>query len=1177
MCRVYLVFIILLFFSRLESFGQTEPVPNPGDYSKAVDILPPTPNASAMIKHNEITVSKNTGVASINVPIFELKGRKLGAGVGLSYASAGIKVDEIASQVGIGWSLQAGGVVTRTVRGVPDESNTRISAPAAGIGIDSQSYHFLYRIGHSISLSGNYDSEPDLFNFSFGSWSGSFVFDSAMHIVLIHASPLKIVFDSLGTAWNFKITDPQGIVYYFGGTGATEKTKKDQTCGKLFDSYVPVSWHLIQIQHPNGEAIFFNYTPLEYIYDTGLAQTMFYGSQGIAIGGGGSCNQTCVVPAFIDCEHKLHTQGVLLDNILLPGNSKLTFTYASRQDYQYGKLVSRISLYNLVNNSNTLVSFWDLNYLQQTANTSYNHRSEVYTNYTPYLLSAIQKSADSTVSLPYYFVYNDPGGRPCRLSYSQDHWGYFNGVNNQTLIPIPSDPQTIPWFPLATANREPNFTYAVKGMLSKVVYPTGGIDSLVYEPNVASSIGTSTYAVKHFFNGSSTGTSFQTSVTTSYSIQSNGSQYINLSRQCIDNSQTGDYDPLHNKCTFEILDPNNVSIYFPPAMSPATNLQEFVPLTGAGTFTLRITANGSVATAIASFSFYPQNIPSNYIVNKTAPGLRIREILTSNPNEKAMMKRYYYGALGSLDQSSLLGVDQPLYVIPGATRMFCQLGFLGTSYIYEFCQYTANYSSTQGNLYDFLGSPTSYATVVESLGGDNFEKGGIQSKFLAGTDVAGQNLYGATMYNAPKTNSSSFFNGKVKEEMAFMMSGGQVVPVTKKNYTYKIDSRLGPTVKGYSVNPKYLNNVTPDWNCHVGNDTVGAVCGYDIDNYLAAFDVTRYDVMSSWVYNDTVTAYTYSNNGVLADTTRFYYDNTSNLQLSRTETYDSKGNLLKTFFKYPHDYAGQAVYDNMIAKNIVAPVVDVEKDKGNSNIRLLETRTNFADWGNGNFQPSSFQTAYSSGVLKDVGTITKYDGAGNILEFKGVDGIVNAVIWGFGNLYPVARIYGAGYDQARAQLQVDTSALNTLSGTALLNQLNVLRQQLPAAQITTYDYQPQTGVLSMTDMNNRAAYYDYDSFRRLMDAKDKDGNMVKQITYHFAGTSPDNTFTIYMNQQRTRTAVPACMVGYTAGTYTYIVTAGKYFSTVSVAAANAMADAEMDHYAQDAANQNAVCNGPAGN
>ncbi len=1143
-CSAAVMAGLWLFFSQ-PVFAQ-----DPGNFSKTVDFLPPPPNVTAMFKHDQIAINKNTGAPNLNIPIYNIKGHKLSVNVGIGYNSYGIKVDEIASQVGMGWSLQAGGMISRTIRGQADELNTRINAPSTGINPDPASYSFVSNIGNTVTSSGGFDSEPDLFNFSFGQYSGSFVFDTAMKILMINASPVKITCNFNGTSWNFMIVDPEGIIYYFGGAGATEKTKADQTCGKVYSSYVPTVWHLNQIQHPNGESIFFNYIATEYVYDVGQAQTQNFGSQSSPTGS--SCNTfVCTYPVNLNCEHLLRTQGVLLDNIFLPGNSRLTFSYIDRQDYLYGKLLSRIRLYDLVNNANSLVDFWDFSYNQQLANTTYQHRSESWISYTSYLTSAVHKSGDSTITLPYYFVYNDPASRPTRLSYAQDHWGYFNGRNNSTLIPTPTDPQQIPWFPQATANRTPDFNYMVKGMLSKIVYPTGGMDSLVYESNTISGQTSDSYAPLHRMTGTITGAGFDTQGLVNYTVATDKPQSLNLSMNCVDNSGTGDFDPLHNKCKLELFDPTGMSVWN-HILQPGQSWQEYVPVM-TGNYNLRLTANGSVATLTITQLFYPVHGSTVHTTNSATAGLRVRSLLTANPGEKATVKRFYYGELNSLDVSSIDGVDVPVYSKALSMRVACSLTYGG-------CPYTSLYSSTLGNLFDFQSVPVSYASVVESQGGDNFEKGGIQTHFFTRSDAIGQVLYGDLITGANKSNFSSYVNGKIREEYNFMKPDGQtIVPLTRKIYTYKIDSRVGRVISGYPVHQAQTVDHLPDPN------SPGQV-----SDYLAAFDVMRYDIAGSWVYNDTLSEYVYSLNTTMSKMTRNYYNDTTNLMLSRTESNDSKNNLMVTVYKYPHDYVGQPVYDSMIARHIIKPAVDLEKDRGAT--RISQAHTNFANWGNGNFDPSYFQTAFGSGLSKDVGDITKYDRTGNILEYKGEDGVLTSVIWGFNNLYPVAKIAGIGYDQARAQLGVDTSQINILSGTGLLNQLNVLRTNLSTAQVTTYDFKPQTGVLSIRDINNRAAYYDYDSFRRLIDSKDKDGNIVKQVNYHYVTADPNATFTIYVNQSRTVVKAPtSCLAGYTSGSVAYVVPAGKYFSTISVADANAKADAEANLYAQDNANKNAFC------
>jgi len=54
-------------------------------------------------------VNKNTGVVSVNIPLLTAANGKLSTSIALSYASAGIKVDEVAAGLVMGWSLNAGG------------------------------------------------------------------------------------------------------------------------------------------------------------------------------------------------------------------------------------------------------------------------------------------------------------------------------------------------------------------------------------------------------------------------------------------------------------------------------------------------------------------------------------------------------------------------------------------------------------------------------------------------------------------------------------------------------------------------------------------------------------------------------------------------------------------------------------------------------------------------------------------------------------------------------------------------------------------------------------------------------------------------------------------------------------------------------------------------------------
>ena len=97
----------------------TSPVFGQDNFIK--EFVPPTPNAAALGEFGDIPVSHHTGVPNISVPIFTVTEGELSLPISLDYHSSGVKVDEISSWVGLGWSLNAGGVITRTVQGKADE------------------------------------------------------------------------------------------------------------------------------------------------------------------------------------------------------------------------------------------------------------------------------------------------------------------------------------------------------------------------------------------------------------------------------------------------------------------------------------------------------------------------------------------------------------------------------------------------------------------------------------------------------------------------------------------------------------------------------------------------------------------------------------------------------------------------------------------------------------------------------------------------------------------------------------------------------------------------------------------------------------------------------------------------------------------------------------------------
>jgi YD repeat-containing protein len=84
----------------------------------------------------------------------------------------------------------------------------------------------------------------------------------------------------------------------------------------------------------------------------------------------------------------------------------------------------------------------------------------------------------------------------------------------------------------------------------------------------------------------------------------------------------------------------------------------------------------------------------------------------------------------------------------------------------------------------------------------------------------------------------------------------------------------------------------------------------------------------------------------------------------------------------------------------------------------------------------------------------------------------------------------------KASCVVANTTTLTVAGTGQIDNLRIY----PAdAQMTAYTYDPLIGVTSTTDAKGRATYYEYDSFLRLKDIKDQNGNIVKKFDYHYQG------------------------------------------------------------------------------
>ena len=204
-----------------------------------------------------------TGSATFSLPIFNWQDDKsrLSTTIALNYNSgSGLKTNDVASNVGQGWNLIAGGVVSRMTVGEPDDQQEKVggvnditkyppgilystSTPIDGCPNALVKYP-IYGSKNQLYKQHNFlaeDRELDRFSFSFNGRSGMFVLDwrafkdnSGKFGFVLGDTKLKISFLTDPTLINneirttisaFVIQDENGIIYRFNKLSLTRVLK----------------------------------------------------------------------------------------------------------------------------------------------------------------------------------------------------------------------------------------------------------------------------------------------------------------------------------------------------------------------------------------------------------------------------------------------------------------------------------------------------------------------------------------------------------------------------------------------------------------------------------------------------------------------------------------------------------------------------------------------------------------------------------------------------------------------------------------------------------------------------------------------------------------------------------------------------------------------------------------
>ncbi|HEV8508043.1 MAG TPA: hypothetical protein VGQ53_21720, partial [Chitinophagaceae bacterium] len=479
-----------------------------------------SPNAASLGKYGDIPVGYNTGTPQITIPVFTAKSGSLKLSISLSYHASGLKAGETSSWVGAGWSLNAGGMITRSVMGAPDDRGFSISNVWNGHYSDYGFNSYLTNSGGQIDdgafFRGNKDGEPDLYFFNFAGYTGKFYFNDDRTPILVPAQDFKIqpFLESTAGFVGFIVTPSNGTKYYFGKTGNNgivspiESTIPATLQNGISNANAAASsWFLNKIVSADGtDSITLVYQSENYSYyivtTPPVLSTNYVPGQSNKMG-------IDLVKNFVS--------GVRLSQINF-ANGTIIFakTSAARIDIAGGSAVDN-SFYDATNSGNSAA--FSLGSITISDNNGFCKKDSFYYNYffdnsalTPTFFSAYnifnlhsdqyrlrldsmrEIACDGSTKIPPHKFSYFTETVPRRLSFGFDHWGYPNGItNNAALVPtytvITNGASVI----FNGANRDAGWPAMRAGSLQQITYPTGGSTSFDFEPKSIDTFNTSVF------------------------------------------------------------------------------------------------------------------------------------------------------------------------------------------------------------------------------------------------------------------------------------------------------------------------------------------------------------------------------------------------------------------------------------------------------------------------------------------------------------------------------------------------------------------------------------------------------------------------------------------------------------------------------------------------------------
>lgn len=1041
------------------SFGQN----NVSGYE--VDLqekTPQSPNAGNLGKYFDIPVNMASGIPNISIPLYTIKAGNIVVPIALSYHGGGIRVDDIGSWVGLGWSLNAGGSVVKKTNGLddyyqrfangptgnpeqsytsPDYANIAYSrgntnmTDAINDLINNASYSALDSIDHFFSwvAKGYLDAEADEFDYSMSGGSGKFYYNQKKAKFQTSKIDGSIVTGD-GSGWY--ITTNDGKVYEFGGV---ERTVNPAYLKNLSSQqYLISASYLTNINDPvTGKDVHFAYNNYyKSNVPMGIYEVRDYEAYLFA-------GYPVLYADNYDDNFRTGDNLVLSAISFDKGIIYFINDTTTRPDYGPNAL-KEIQIFN---NSNILIKKFNLEYFYNSNRLFLKSLQE--TNY---------ENGD-TLTLPAYkFNYDTAINLPARLSYAQDKWGYYNGKTSN-WTGIPSHPLASQYSTLVMADRSVDSNYAKAGMLNSIVYPTGGKTVFEFECNriVMDSLvgGLRIRKIAHIDSAT------QKNIVTEY-------RYLTpsgYSSGAIDAMPVFNYDLLH-------VSGDVYHWYFYNIMrTESTPVNSLFPNQGSPILYSRVEKREkSVNGDLLSLHYFQ-------------PYYEAGEIYTNRisvPHKK------------ELEINDILETATEIYKKDDDT----------------------SYSLIQKESSEFNMLASTQNAVWNAQAAWVFNNDEYFSEWPGGDPVT---LYPMAAWFAPSLNaykimpcanvktagySSSYANGNTLTVPSFYEydSTNGNLKISKT-----VDSRGDTTIKMIKYACDYISTSSPDVNFQIqslnnfnmiaspveiitlfkrkdsSNATVQSAELYEYDSLKVKKVYRMYDQVP---YNSFTVSYN--------DSSGFYRD--SHYQLyQEVKAYDEEGrprtvvtNTNWTSYTWDEKYS----QPTSIVANASYEDIAYTSFEGQSNGSWTVASSN---------RDSTYHITGKKCYQLSNGNISKAglnSGLNYIVSYWSRNGSSSSfTVSGSLSVKEGRTVNGWTYYEHL----VNATTVN-VSGTGYIDELRLYPIN---SLMSTYTYEPLIGITSQCDVNNRIVYYSYNAFGQLVLIRDQDSNIVKKFCYNYAG-QPEN-------------------------------------------------------------------------